>query len=164
MDNHQTHAPEMDQQVVELINIIKSNQLEKKLTSTIRKIRKKEMPLASQNLDYMNWMNSLFYWNPFESYKIKKARKIEKISHATQYKKKPSIKNFRNEEIEITTRETDVLKLICMECSNSEIAKQLNLSVRTVEGHRNNLLIKIGCRNTAGLVLFAVKQKMIAFI
>ncbi|CAN5773288.1 response regulator transcription factor [soil metagenome] len=60
--------------------------------------------------------------------------------------------------IELTGRETEVLKLICKEYSNAEIAKTLFISVRTAEGHRNNLLIKTGCRNTTGLVLFAVKQ------
>lgn len=61
-------------------------------------------------------------------------------------------------EVELTPRETEVLKLICKEYCNSEIAETLFISVRTAEGHRNNLLIKTGSRNTAGLVLFAVKH------
>lgn len=60
-------------------------------------------------------------------------------------------------DIELTAREKEVLTLICKELNNAEIAERLFLSIRTVEGHRNNLLAKTGCRNTAGLVLFAVK-------
>ena len=59
--------------------------------------------------------------------------------------------------VALTRREKEILMLICREYNNAEIAKELFLSVRTVEGHRNNLLIKTNCRNTAGLVLFAIK-------
>lgn len=59
--------------------------------------------------------------------------------------------------IKITERESEVLELICNGYSNTEIAKELNISDRTVEGHRANLLNKTGCRNTASLAIFAVK-------
>jgi DNA-binding NarL/FixJ family response regulator len=66
--------------------------------------------------------------------------------------------------VDFTNREKEVLQLICQEYSNPEIAEKLFLSVRTVEGHRNNLLLKTGCRNTAGLVLFAVKHHLFEVI
>ncbi|RVU00154.1 response regulator transcription factor [Mucilaginibacter limnophilus] len=69
-------------------------------------------------------------------------------------------KTINNLPVNLTDRELQLLKLICKEYSNAEIAKELYLSVRTVEGHRNNLIQKIGCRNTAGIVLFAVKHKL----
>lgn len=62
--------------------------------------------------------------------------------------------------IELSQREIEVLKLICEEYSNIEIAEKLFISVRTVDGHRNNLLAKTSCHNTAGLVLFAVKHRI----
>lgn len=58
----------------------------------------------------------------------------------------------------ITEREKQVLQMICLELSSSEIAERLHLSSRTVEGHRNNLLQKSGVKNMAGLVLFAVRN------
>jgi DNA-binding NarL/FixJ family response regulator len=61
---------------------------------------------------------------------------------------------------ELTAREKEILKLICKELTTSEIATQLFISERTVDGHRNNLLLKTGCRNTAGLVLFAIKNDL----
>lgn len=57
----------------------------------------------------------------------------------------------------LTRREKEVLQLICQEYNSAEIADRLFLSVRTVEGHRNNLISKVNCRNTAGLVLFAIR-------
>jgi len=74
-----------------------------------------------------------------------------------------AVKNF-NTEFDLTNREREVLQLICKEYSNIEIAEKLFLSVRTVEGHRNNLLIKTNSRNTAGLVLFAVKHQLIEML
>jgi DNA-binding NarL/FixJ family response regulator len=56
----------------------------------------------------------------------------------------------------LTKREIEVLKLICFQKSTSEIAEQLFISPRTVEGHRNNLLLKTESRNIAGLVVYAV--------
>jgi len=69
-------------------------------------------------------------------------------------------KNVSNVPVHLTGREIQILRLICKELSNAEIAEQLYLSTRTVEGHRNNLLIKTGCRNTAGLVLFAIRYSL----
>jgi DNA-binding NarL/FixJ family response regulator len=71
------------------------------------------------------------------------------------------IRNFNNIPIELTPREKEILLLICQEYSNIEIAHKLFISARTVEGHRNNLIAKVGCRNTAGLVVFAVKHDLI---
>lgn len=66
--------------------------------------------------------------------------------------------NINNIPVSLSKRETEILQLICMEYSNAEIAAKLFLSARTVEGHRNNLLSKVGCKNSAGLVLFAIRH------
>lgn len=62
--------------------------------------------------------------------------------------------------IQITEREKDVLRLIVDEYTNQEIADKLFISVRTVDAHRRNLLQKIGAKNTAGLVKFAIEQEL----
>lgn len=59
---------------------------------------------------------------------------------------------------ELSEREAEVLRLICEELTTPEIADKLYLSPRTVEGYRKQLLEKTGARNTAGLVLWAVRQ------
>lgn len=67
----------------------------------------------------------------------------------------------RPHEAGLNERETAVLQLLCQECSNTEIADRLFPSVRTVEGYRTRLFEKIGARNIAGLVIYAVKQGII---
>lgn len=61
----------------------------------------------------------------------------------------------------LSKREREILRLICLEYTNPEIAVKLFLSNRTVEGHRNNMLCKTGSKNTAGLVVFAIKNNII---
>lgn len=63
----------------------------------------------------------------------------------------------------LTQREKEVLELICKEFTTPEIADKLYLSVRTVDGHRNHLLEKTGARNTAGLVLYAMRYNIVSF-
>ena len=67
----------------------------------------------------------------------------------------------RGFEVELTNREKEVLQLICGEFTTQEIADKLFISNRTVEGHRNNLLSKLGCRNTAGLVVYALQSELV---
>lgn len=61
----------------------------------------------------------------------------------------------------LTKREQEVLLLICKQLSTSEIAEKLFISPRTVEGHRNNLLLKTESKNVAGLVVYAIQNKLI---
>lgn len=60
----------------------------------------------------------------------------------------------------LTTREIEILQLICRGLTNHEIAEKLFLSVRTVDTHRGNLLSKTGVSNTAGLVVYAIKHNL----
>jgi two-component system response regulator NreC len=62
----------------------------------------------------------------------------------------------------LTEREKEVLQLIAEGMSNKEIASALELSTYTVETHRNNLMQKLNLHNTAEIVLYAVRKKIIA--
>ena len=75
---------------------------------------------------------------------------------------KGNIKPSFNQNIELTERELEVLKLVCEEKTASEIGKEIFLSPRSVEGIRQRLIEKIGVRNTAGLVMFAVKNNIVS--
>jgi len=59
---------------------------------------------------------------------------------------------------DLTEREMEVLYQICQGRSNPEIAEVLSISKRTVDKHRENLLLKTHSKNTANLVVFAIKQ------
>ncbi len=67
-----------------------------------------------------------------------------------------------NQNIEFTERELEVLKLICEEKTATEMGKEIFLSPRSVEGIRTRLIEKVGVRNTAGLVMFAIKNAIVA--
>jgi len=75
---------------------------------------------------------------------------------------KANIKPSFNQNIELSERELEVLKLICEEKTAAEIARDIFLSPRSVEGIRQRLIEKVGVRNTAGLVLFAIKNGIIS--
>lgn len=61
----------------------------------------------------------------------------------------------------ITSRELEVLQLICKQKSTIEIGEKLFISPRTVEGHRNNLLLKTESKNIAGLVVYAIQNAIV---
>ena len=61
----------------------------------------------------------------------------------------------------LTTREREVLQLICKQLSTKEIGERLFISARTVDGHRNNLLLKTASKNVAGLVVYAIQNKIV---
>jgi len=61
----------------------------------------------------------------------------------------------------LSEREIEVLKQICIGLSNQEISEILHISKRTVDKHRANLLDKTNSKNTAHLVMYAIKNKLI---
>ena len=69
-------------------------------------------------------------------------------------------RNFRKFR-QLSDRELQILQLICQEKTTRDIAEALSISARTVENHRNRLLEKCGTKNTAGLVIFAVRHNLI---
>jgi DNA-binding NarL/FixJ family response regulator len=66
--------------------------------------------------------------------------------------------------IEITKREEEILQLVCQQYTAEEIAQKLYISVKTVNGHRNNLLLKTGSKNVTGLVLYAIKNNIVTLV
>jgi DNA-binding NarL/FixJ family response regulator len=61
----------------------------------------------------------------------------------------------------LTQREIEVLSLISEGFTNEEIAEKIHISPATVKGHRSNILSKTGCKNTASLVVYAIRNKII---
>jgi DNA-binding NarL/FixJ family response regulator len=74
---------------------------------------------------------------------------------------KGNIKPSFSDEVVFHERELEVLKLICEEKTAAEIGKEMFLSPRSVEGIRSRLIEKVGVRNTAGLVMFAIKKGIV---
>lgn len=64
----------------------------------------------------------------------------------------------RKNRITFGKRQTQIIILLCEEYSNDEIAEKLSISRRTVENHRLIIMKKIGAKNLAGLVIFALQH------
>lgn len=86
-------------------------------------------------------------------------RTLLAIQKKMNQKHKTSTKKSQDEAL--TKREIDVLRLVCQQKTTGEIAEELFISTKTVDGHRNNLLQKTHSRNVAGLVLYALKKGLI---
>lgn len=89
-------------------------------------------------------------------------RTLKALQHGLNRKSKPRTSPLH--QIQLTKREEEVLTLICQQLTTDEIAEKLFISAKTVNGHRNNLLQKTGCRNTAGLVVYAIKNNIVPII
>lgn len=61
----------------------------------------------------------------------------------------------------LSEREIEILVEVCRGLSNQEIADKLFISKRTVDKHRANILEKTGCKNTANLVVYAIKNRLV---
>jgi DNA-binding NarL/FixJ family response regulator len=73
----------------------------------------------------------------------------------------PSGEQLRR-QLEISDREMEVLEHICKACPNKEIAEKLFISPKTVEGHKAKLMEKTNTSNAVSLVLYAIKNHLIA--
>lgn len=69
----------------------------------------------------------------------------------------PSLTN----EIVVSDKEREVLRLLCMEFTATEIAQKMEISPRTVEAIKDRLMERFNVKNTAGLVFFAVRNNLI---
>lgn len=64
-------------------------------------------------------------------------------------------------EVTLSERELEIVLLICKGMTNGEIADKLFISKRTVDKHRANILEKTTCKNTANLVVYAIKNNLV---
>jgi DNA-binding CsgD family transcriptional regulator len=64
-------------------------------------------------------------------------------------------------QAEMTPREIEIIQLLWQELSADEISLKLGISPRTVEAHRWNIRLKIGAKNTVGIIKFALKAGII---
>lgn len=98
----------------------------------------------------MDVMRTGFYLNPF----------VNKVLIKKNYSKQkfnPSLTT----EVVLSDREKEVLTLVCMEFTASEIAQKMSISARTVEAIKDRLMERFGVKNSVGLVFYAMKNQLI---
>jgi DNA-binding NarL/FixJ family response regulator len=83
------------------------------------------------------------------------------LSNLKQRQTLPTAQMTAQPEVQLNEKETTILRLMCEEKSTKEIAELVDLSPRTVEAIRDKLKIKTGAKSTAGLIMYAVKNKII---
>ena len=82
----------------------------------------------------------------------------------SKFLKNPKIKRSIKSNVsvdDLTPREIQVLKLIAEELTNTEAAERLEISPRTIDTHRRNLIQKLGVKNSVGLVKFAIQSGIV---
>jgi DNA-binding CsgD family transcriptional regulator len=70
----------------------------------------------------------------------------------------PYFHKANKEQLSFTQREMTIIRLLCRQLSNKEIAAELGTSPRTVETQRKNIISKTGSRNIVGVVLVAIRS------
>lgn len=98
----------------------------------------------------MDVINTGFYLNPF----------VNRVLIKKNYGKQKFNPNLSS-EIVISEREKEVLKLVTMEFTASEIAQKMEISARTVEAIKDRLMERFGVKNSVGLVFYAMKNQLI---
>lgn len=86
---------------------------------------------------------------------------VMKFIHEGLLNNNDEIKKSNFDNTYFTKREKEVLELICKQYTTNEIGEKLFISPRTVDGHRNNLLLKTESKNLAGLVVYAIQNKLV---
>lgn len=69
-----------------------------------------------------------------------------------------SYQSTAHADIFFTEREKEIIRLICRECTSKEIAYAMNLSKRTIEGHRTRIMDKVGAKSIAGIITYALAR------
>lgn len=108
-------------------------------------------------IEILEAINSVIKGEKFVCGKI-----VSVISSASEIRINNSfIKSLSCDGFPVTDREIDVIRCIAEGLSNKLIADKLKLSTHTVNTHRKNIMSKLGVNNTAGIVMFAVKNQLL---
>ena len=87
---------------------------------------------------------------------------LESIQRANIDVNDLDFESFSCEAVVVSERENEIIILIAEGLTNEQIAIQLFLSKHTVNTHRKNIMAKLGVKNTAGIVMYAVKTNLVS--
>lgn len=86
---------------------------------------------------------------------------LSSLVNSLQYAAASHMQANEEDDNELSVREKEILFQICKGLSNQEIGDKLFISKRTVDKHRANILAKTSCKNTANLVVYAIKNGLV---
>ena len=86
---------------------------------------------------------------------------MDEVLRALASRMQTAVSGYEGSDERLSTREIEILVCVCRGLSNQEIADELFISKRTVDKHRANILEKTGCKNTASLVVYAVRHGLV---
>ena len=113
----------------------------------LKDIRKQDLEQALSSL-----VTKGYYYTEMITGKL-----IHAINHFDEIKTEPSLKELSS----LNQREIEFLKLACSELTYKDIADKMSLSVHTIDGYRDALFEKLKVRSRVGLVLYAIKSKVV---
>lgn len=87
---------------------------------------------------------------------------LETIQRASIDVNDIDFESFTCEPVSLSERENEIIILISEGLTNGQIAEQLFLSTHTINTHRKNIMSKLGVKNTAGIVMYAVKTNLVS--
>ena len=87
---------------------------------------------------------------------------LETIQRASIDVNDMDLDSFTCEPVVLSERESEIITLIAEGLTNAQIAEQLFLSNHTINTHRKNIMNKLGVKNTAGIVMYAVKTNLVS--
>jgi DNA-binding NarL/FixJ family response regulator len=87
---------------------------------------------------------------------------LETIQRASIDVNDIDFESFTCEPVSLSERENEIIILIAEGLTNGQIAEQLFLSTHTINTHRKNIMSKLGVKNTAGIVMYAVKTNLVS--
>ena len=113
----------------------------------LKDIRKKELELALSSLVTKGY----FYTDMVTG----------KLIHSISAGDEKNANGTSTSSSSLNNKETEFLKLVCTEMTYKEIAEKMHLSVHTIDGYRDNLFEKLEVKSRIGLVLYAIKNKIV---
>lgn len=136
------------------IMILSMHTNEEFVVNSIKAGAKAYLPKDTSKEELLEALKTLYEGNEYFS-------KLVLDNFLKSYIKKVKAEENLVENEELTQREIEILRLAAGGLSNKEISDQLFISIKTVDAHKNHIMQKLKLKNTAAMVIYAIKNKII---
>jgi DNA-binding NarL/FixJ family response regulator len=137
--------------------ILSANQDEESIRSAIRAGAKGYLPKNSRRSELIDAINEVCHGEDYLGEKVSANIIKNYLKQA-----KSGENSFTKPKADLSERETEILRLLASGLSYKEIADRLFISARTVESHKNNIMMKLGLHTLTDLIKYAIKHGIIS--